>query len=126
MNKIWRCDLTSPCVKLCESENNKHQCGINRKKIMNKEKIEKIKRDIRKMIVCDDFNFPIECVLVKVDLITFEADIVCSGLISELSYLSHEHNTQHDSYAFVISEFPDIYRQLDVGFQNILKHINKK
>ena len=31
MNKIWRCDLKSPCVKFCESENNKHQCGINRK-----------------------------------------------------------------------------------------------
>jgi hypothetical protein len=30
-SKIWRCDLKSPCVKFCESENNKHQCGIKRK-----------------------------------------------------------------------------------------------
>ena len=30
-NKIWRCDLKSPCVKYCESKNNKHQCGINRR-----------------------------------------------------------------------------------------------
>ena len=26
--RIWRCDLKEKCVKFCESENNKHQCGI--------------------------------------------------------------------------------------------------
>ena len=26
--KIWRCDLKEPCIKFCESEHNKHQCGI--------------------------------------------------------------------------------------------------
>ena len=35
-SKIWRCDLKSPCVKFCESENNKHQCGINRRNKMLK------------------------------------------------------------------------------------------
>ena len=30
--EIWRCDLKSPCVKLCESENEKNRCGINYKK----------------------------------------------------------------------------------------------
>lgn len=38
-NKIWRCDLKSPCVKLCESKNNKHQCGVRRKDKMGKLKI---------------------------------------------------------------------------------------
>ena len=28
-SKIWRCDLKSPCVKFCESKNDKHLCGIN-------------------------------------------------------------------------------------------------
>ena len=27
-NNIWRCDLKSPCVKFCESKNDKNQCGI--------------------------------------------------------------------------------------------------
>ena len=27
-DEVWRCDLKSPCVKYCESKNNKHQCGI--------------------------------------------------------------------------------------------------
>lgn len=39
MNKIWRCDLKSPCVKLCESENDKHLCGIRIKDKRNKRKI---------------------------------------------------------------------------------------
>ena len=26
--RIWRCDLKEPCIKACESEHNKHQCGI--------------------------------------------------------------------------------------------------
>ena len=26
--RIWRCDLREPCIKFCESEYNKHQCGI--------------------------------------------------------------------------------------------------
>ena len=30
-DEVWRCDLKSPCVKYCESKNNKHQCGIKRK-----------------------------------------------------------------------------------------------
>ena len=30
-SKIWRCDLKSPCVKLCESENEKHLCAIHRR-----------------------------------------------------------------------------------------------
>lgn len=30
-NQVWRCDLKSPCVKFCESKNNKHQCGVRRK-----------------------------------------------------------------------------------------------
>ena len=36
MSKIWRCDLKSPCVKFCESENEKHLCGINRRDKRNK------------------------------------------------------------------------------------------
>ena len=36
MNKIWRCDLKSPCVKYCESENDKHLCGIRIKDKRNK------------------------------------------------------------------------------------------
>ena len=36
IDEVWRCDLKSPCVKLCESENNKHQCGINRRDKLNK------------------------------------------------------------------------------------------
>ena len=30
-NNIWRCDLKSPCVKFCESKNDKNQCGIFRR-----------------------------------------------------------------------------------------------
>ena len=37
--KIWRCDLKEPCIKFCESEHNKHQCGIylkdRRKKMLD-------------------------------------------------------------------------------------------
>ena len=29
--RIWRCDLKEPCIKACESENNKHQCGVKLK-----------------------------------------------------------------------------------------------
>lgn len=36
IDEVWRCDLKFPCVKLCESENNKHQCGINRRDKRNK------------------------------------------------------------------------------------------
>ena len=38
-NELWRCDLKSPCVKFCESKNNKHQCGVRRKDKMGKLKI---------------------------------------------------------------------------------------
>lgn len=44
--KIWRCDLKEPCVKFCESEHNKHQCGIyfkdkrKRMKIINLDELE--------------------------------------------------------------------------------------
>ena len=38
MKKIWRCDLKSPCVKYCESENDKHLCGIRIKDKRNKMK----------------------------------------------------------------------------------------
>ena len=26
--KIWRCDLKEPCIKFCESENDKYLCGV--------------------------------------------------------------------------------------------------
>ena len=29
--KIWRCDLKEPCIKACESENDKHLCGVKLK-----------------------------------------------------------------------------------------------
>lgn len=41
--KIWRCDLKEPCIKFCESEHNKHQCGIYLKdKKLKEEKCLKI------------------------------------------------------------------------------------
>lgn len=83
-------------------------------------KLEDLKREIRNMIVCDDNNHPIECLIVKVDLITFEAEIVCSGLESDLRYSVYEYN-DINSYAFVVKEFPDIHRQLDINFENISK-----
>lgn len=36
IDEVWRCDLKFPCIKFCESENNKHQCGINRRDKRNK------------------------------------------------------------------------------------------
>ena len=35
-DEVWRCDLKSPCVKYCESKNNKHQCGIYKRDNMKK------------------------------------------------------------------------------------------
>ena len=37
-DEVWRCDLKSPCVKYCESKNNKHQCGIYKRNNMQKYK----------------------------------------------------------------------------------------
>lgn len=37
-DEVWRCDLKSPCVKYCESKNNKHQCGIHKRNNMQKYK----------------------------------------------------------------------------------------
>jgi hypothetical protein len=38
-NGIWRCDLKGVrCVQFCESQNNKHQCGV---KLKDKKRIEK-------------------------------------------------------------------------------------
>ena len=43
--KIWRCDLKEPCIKACESEHNKHQCGIYLKdKKLKEEKCSKTTR----------------------------------------------------------------------------------
>ena len=44
--RIWRCDLKEPCIKACESENDKHLCGVKRKderkrmKIINLDELE--------------------------------------------------------------------------------------
>ena len=83
-------------------------------------KLEDLKREIRNMIVCDDNNHPIECLIVKVDLITFEAEIVCSGLEFEPIHSIYKYNNIN-SYAFIVKEFPDIHRQLDINFENISK-----
>ena len=88
-------------------------------------KLEDIKRDIRNMIVCDDNNHPIACSIVKLDLITFEADVVCSGFEFELMYSVYEYNNTNN-YAFLVKEFPDIYRQLDTNLKEISKLISKQ
>ena len=39
---MWRCDLNKPCVKFCESKNDKASCGMqykNKRKNMEKEQI---------------------------------------------------------------------------------------
>ena len=44
--RIWRCDLKEKCVKFCESEHNKHQCGIYLKdKKLKEEKMEETRRE---------------------------------------------------------------------------------
>lgn len=51
--EIWRCDLKSPCVKLCESENEKNRCGINYKKrcrmseLKLSERLSKIQKELK-------------------------------------------------------------------------------
>ena len=53
--KIWRCDLKEPCIKACESEYNKHQCGIYLKdKKLKEEKMEETRRE--KKIKCEIYN----------------------------------------------------------------------
>ena len=87
-------------------------------------KLEDIKRDIRNMIVCDDYNHPIECILFKVDLITFETDVVCTGF--ECENLLNNYNMPHlNQYAFIVREFPDINEQIDINFKNISKLLTK-
>ena len=45
--RIWRCDLKKPCVKFCESEHNKHQCGARLKdKKLKEENVQKQPRPI--------------------------------------------------------------------------------
>lgn len=87
-------------------------------------KLEDIKRDIRNMIVCDDNNHPIECSIVKLDLITFEADVVCSGFECE-NLLNNYNMPNLNQYAFIVREFPDIHEQLDINLKNISKLLNK-
>lgn len=87
-------------------------------------KIEDIKKDIRNMIVCDDYNHPIGCSIVKLDLITFEADVVCGGFEFDLRYSVYEYNNTNN-YAFLIKEFPDIYSQLDTNLKEISKLYKK-
>ena len=52
MNKIWRCDLKSPCVKLCESKNDKDLCGVNIRDKTNK--FIDMENKIKKLLKTDD------------------------------------------------------------------------
>ena len=59
-NRIWRCDLKSPCVKYCESKNNKHQCGIYKRDNMKKQELTKIIKFIESEIHRYDIEFDFE------------------------------------------------------------------
>ena len=61
MNKIWRCDLKSPCVKYCESENDKHLCGIRIKDKYYKlwlNDTEKYSKEIKKIFLIFGIAYP--------------------------------------------------------------------